>query len=336
MRLSAKTIIERQQTTNTGVGSEFVKDEIDGSVASKGYRVIHVKAYRCPCKERVSSEETQCKNCGGGGWFWANPTLTKMVISGITSKQAYESEGRLNLGSVNVTANEQDKLSFMDAIVILDAVSEHTEVLYPAKTNDATTLFSMTKYDIKKIDFLGLFEGVGAKIKRLIEGADFTYIDNKISLANQYLNLVDSSITIRYQYAPVYHIVDIRRDAMRSVTNYANIGETIIELPVHAVAERAHLIKEAENFAGSRLFDNSWLPTPCEEEEMTDFERQIKYAETQFIWNTLTSKQKEEMAILAGGSVQIFVNNELVATVASGQTVNFDTDFDFDFNIVGT
>jgi hypothetical protein len=296
MRLSSKNIVERSLTTNVGNASEFTPVELEGALRGKGYRVIHAKAYRCPCKERQSSEQTVCGNCGGGGWFWANPTLTRMIISGISSTRKYESEGRLDYGSVNVTANEIDKLSFMDAIVVLDGTSEHTEVMYPAMTDSGTQLFSMTKYDIKKIDYLGLFEGTGVKIKRLTEPADYSFQDNKIIFDAAYNALEDPAVTIRYSHAPVYHIVDIQRDCMRSVVNSGNAGEQIVELPIHAVAERAHLVKEAENFAGTRLFDNSWLPTACEEPETSEFERKVRYTPTQSIYNILTSTQKAEMA----------------------------------------
>lgn len=300
MRLSQKTVIEKTISNDRNLGTDFNKPLIDGTVQDKGYQVIHEKAYICPCKSKESDHRNTCKNCGGTGWIFANPTRTRMIITGIMSDDkmkegALRDWGMMDMGNVKVTADDSDKLTYMDKIVNLDATAEHNQVLYPVFNDAEDQLFVFTKYDIKGIDFVGLFEAEGTKVKRLVEITDFTYHDNILVLNSSYHNLVDPCITIRYIHNPTYHIIDIMRESM---TSYKDNGNTKIVLPVHAVAKRAHLITDVENFDGDRLLDNSWKPGSCDDPEMTKFQRQLRYSTSQYIYDNLTSTQRTELLAL--------------------------------------
>ena len=293
-RLSSKTLVQQIFDTSPTLNADFVKSEVYATIRDKGYNVIYSKAYLCPCKSKESDHRTTCKNCGGVGQFWANPTKTKMIISGISNDKKFEEWGRDDLGMVRVTAFEENKLSRMDQLVIVDGTSEMSEILYPVLDDAGTTLFSMTKYDIKSIDFIGLYANESTKVTKLTEITDYTFQDNKITFNASYNGLVDPCVSIRYVHAPTYYIWDISRDSMRS-TVVSNGVPTPIILPVHAIAKKAHHIKDAENFDGYKLLDNSWLPNICQTEDLTAFERQVKNTNTQTLYDTLTSKQKNEL-----------------------------------------
>lgn len=300
MRLSGKTVIERQLGNDLYISSDFDKREFDGSIRDKGYDVIHEKAYLCPCKSRESSHRNTCKNCGGVGWIFANPTKTKMLISGIMQDNKLKDGGlrewgMMDTGTVKITALNEDKLTFMDRIVVLDATGEHNQILYPQKTDDDTTLFSFTKYDIKSIDFIGLFDGENNRIKRLVETTDYLYHDNVITFDSQYNALLDPCVTIRYIHNPVVHVIDVLRE---SATSTKDQGVTKLILPILALGRKAHLIKDVENFDGDRLIDNSWKPTACESEDLTVFQRQLRYTSSQTLFDNLTAKQKSELIII--------------------------------------
>jgi hypothetical protein len=301
MRSSGKTIINRNLGNDTYVSSDFVKAEFEGSLRDKGYDVVHEKAYLCPCKSRESDHRNTCKNCGGTGWIFANPTKTKMVVSGIMlddkmKEGALREWGMMDMGNVKITAYPEDKLTYMDRISVLDATSEINEILYPVLKNDETQKFIYTKYDIVGIDFIGLFQTETAKIKRLIEVTDYEYRDNVITFDAALYNATDDMcVTIRYIHNPVYHVIDIMRESIMSTKDF---GVTKMQLPVHALGKRAHLIKDAENFDGDRLLDNSWKPTACEAPDFSKFQRQLRYSTTQFILDNMTSQQKAELILL--------------------------------------
>ncbi len=300
MRQSQKTILTRTQTSSNGLPSEFIKDDFDALQKSKGQKVIHEKAYLCPCKDPQASHLVTCRNCGGTGWIFCNPTETNMIITGIAAdnklKEAIFREiGMLDSGSVKVTAYNDDKLSFMDRITLRDATAEHQQVLYPKLTDDESQLFSFTKYDIRSIDYIALFEGEGRRLKRLVEPDDYSFNNNILYFDSQYNSLENPSITIRYIHSPVFHIIDILRESMTSPTNE---GERQ-RLQVHALAKRAHLISDVENFDGDRLFDNSWLTSlNCTTETFTKFQRQLRHTSSQAIFDLLTDIQKSELLAL--------------------------------------
>jgi hypothetical protein len=279
--------------------SDFYDQQFFGTLKTKGYDVIKETALRCACKARESDTRTTCKNCGGSGWIFVNPTRTRMIIIGMSNDKKYNPEGRYDLGAAKITADEKDKLSFMDRITVSNATTDHTEVLYPTLTDDTSTLFVYTKYNIKSITFLGLFEGDNVKLKKLEEITDYTFENNIIKFNSSYNSLISPSVSIRYTHAPQYHVIDIDRDSMRSKINNGN--EEII-LPTHAMGVRAHLVKDAENYNGDRLLDNSWLPNACTVLDIDSFERQIKYTSSQTIFDYLTDLQKSEISVLLAES----------------------------------
>lgn len=315
-RLSAQNIIKGNLPPGTSLNADFDKSLIDGTITSKGYNVIYETALRCPCRSQGNDFQSNCVNCGGGGWLFVNPTLTKMIVSNIASDRKYQPQGREDTGKMQITAYAENLFSFMDRITIADGLTDHTEVLFPKLDNTGLKLFAFTRYNIEHLDFLGLFVNTGVRLTKLVEGTDYTYHDNVIEFAASYNALNDPSVTIRYAHAPVYHIIDIPRDTMRSTVTGAGTRK-VINLPIHAIGVRAHLIKGQEDYTGTMYVDNSWLPTACMNPDITtSFNRQLKYTLTQDIYDNLTSSQKVEMGIIVDGSPNLLgVNGVLLKVV---------------------
>ncbi len=299
MRLSSKTIVPRQFPYRTGMSTDFDKNEFTASLKTKGYNVIHEKAYLCPCKSQgTPASLSTCKNCGGTGWMFANPTKTRMVITGIMLDDKLKEGpmrewGQLDKGACKITCLDNDKLSYMDRLVNLDATAEHDQILYPKLDDEDTQLFAFTKYDIKGIDFVGMYRGADQPIERLTEFDDYTYSDNILILNSKYNDLSNPQVTIRYVHNPEYHVIDILRE---SITQYENQGKDKQILHLHAVAMRAHLISDAENFDGDRLFDNSWKHLACDAQPNVDgFLRKLKYSSVDYIYNNMTSVQQSAL-----------------------------------------
>ena len=72
------------QTPPNTVGQpsvQLVKNDFDVAIEKKGYRVYHDKASKCPCASKNGgAPQSNCKNCGGSGWFYINRTRTRMVV----------------------------------------------------------------------------------------------------------------------------------------------------------------------------------------------------------------------------------------------------------------
>lgn len=294
MKPSQKTIITPAKKLDSHMNSDFDKLDFDGAVRTKGNEVIFEKAYLCPCKSKESDHRSICKNCGGTGWFFCNPTRTEMVVTGVMSDPklkagALQQWGMLDSGSVKITSYDDIKLTFMDKVTIVDATAEHNLIVYPVLKDDGSQLFAYSKYDIVGIDYIALFDSPTDELIKLEETTDYTFEDNVIVFNSQYNDLVDPCVTIRYIHNPVFHIMEILRESMTSPAQNGTIKNVF---PVHALGRRAHLITDIENFAGNRLLDNSWLPQTCETPDLSKFQRQIRYATAQTIYDHLTAAQK--------------------------------------------
>jgi hypothetical protein len=257
-RLSDKTILQGTLPAGTTIGADFNKLEFDLTIKQKGYNVIYEAAYRCPCKSKTNDHQSTCKNCGGGGWLWVNPTKTKMIMHSISDERKYQDVGREDLGAVQLTAFADNVLSLMDRITIVDGLTDNTDILYPVLNDAGTNMFAFTKYNIVGVDYLGLFVNTTTRLNQLLAPDDFTFHDNVIEFDPKFNAYEDMSVTVRYLHAPVYHVIDIARDTMRSTVVDGQGKRSVINLPIHALGKRAHLIKESENYMGNRLLDNSW------------------------------------------------------------------------------
>lgn len=295
-RLSGKQIIQKQFSSTSSIPADFEKPEIDATLRDKGYEVIFEKAYMCPCKSKSSTHLSLCKNCGGTGWIFCNPTQTRFIITGIAAdnklkEAALREWGFIDGGVVNVTAMNDDKFSYMDKITVIDATAEHSQILYAAEDDEEEVFFAYSKYDILSVDYIALFVSANQPLKRLTEGTDYNFRDNVITFTQASGINVNSQLTIRYIHHPVFHIFDIMRESMTSTKGQLPTGQQKLILPIKALAKRAHLIKDVENFDGDRLLDNSWKPSACEQEQFTTFQRQLRYATAQTIYDNLTSAQ---------------------------------------------
>lgn len=303
-RLSDKTIIQRQFNGNKSLRADFNKEEIDATIRDKSYDTILEKAYLCPCKDQGNPAHLNtCKNCGGSGWIFANPTRTRMIISGVAAdgklkEAALREWGMVDSGVAKITATNDDKFSYMDRVTVLDAIGEHNQILYPKLNDDETSFFAFTKYNILSIDNIAFFNGIDVKLTRLFEPIDYSFENNIITFASGYSAITNFSASIRYAYRPTFHIIDIMRESMMSTKGQYQQGQTKMLLPVHALAKRAHLIKDIENYDGDRLLDNSWLPDSCQAEQLTKFQRQLKYTSAQEIYDNLTTQQITDLETL--------------------------------------
>lgn len=309
-RLSNKSIINRQFGTSKSLQADFVLSEVEATIRDKGYSVVYERVLLCPCKSKdTPAHLSTCDSCGGSGFLFVNPTKTKMIITGIQhdsklKEAALQGIGLNDFGNIKVTAINADKFTYMDRITILDATAEQNQILYPTLSDDETVFFAFTQYNIISFDFIGLYIDENTKLQRLLEPTDYSFQDNIITLSaslKTYLtnnNITHPSITVRYTHRPVFHIIDVLRESMTSTKGQYQQGQEKLIMPIHAIARRAHLIKDAENFDGDRLLDNSWLPSACEAEDITTFERQLRYTSAQDIFNNLTTQQITDLDAL--------------------------------------
>jgi hypothetical protein len=287
-------ITETPAVGSGGPQANFSKSAFDQLIWNKGYEVLKETALKCPCKGKATNQQSNCRNCGGTGWIFINPTDTKVVLHSMNLNTKYKEWSEENAGNASMTAMQEEEIAFMDRITVKDTNAIHQQVLY-LKTNDPdestsqsesqshesgsesdsssevneSTYFFTTIYDIKEILHIAIYSGSQNPLIPLVYGTDFTYRDNKIiltlSTAKTYIDKKqvgdqDVSITIRYKYAVQFHVVDIPRETIQSRTKAGIIDNPeVINLPIHAILRRSHYVLDEENLEGNRINNNDHL-----------------------------------------------------------------------------
>jgi len=236
---------------------DFRKAEFEAAIWNKGYDVVIEKALKCPCKSEGGGHNSSCQNCGGTGWFFINPVTTRAIIHSINLSNEYRAWTEQNLGTVSITVRDVDALSYMDRITLKDTNSIYTEIVHP-KLYDGQ-LFAFLVYGVvKEISYLYRYVADNSILEK-VPLANYSLVEkNKIIFSNEYLNISDLTFSIRYLHSLQFHILDLPREVMvTNITNVVSGREEIHQMPIHAIARRAHYVLDRQNFDRNYMFDNS-------------------------------------------------------------------------------
>lgn len=229
-------------------------------ISQKGVVVMIEKSIMCPCKTQSSSNQSTCKNCGGSGWIFTTAKETRMVIQGMGLSTDYKPWSEELKGMVKLSASATEELSFMDKITHLNAESIFSEVIYVDGLNEGENS-TLMGYKPKEILYAAKFNSISTPLSLLVENVDYSIVNNTFTLLS-HTQETDISITLRYKHAPVYHITDFNRENMQSFV-FTN-KEELSNMPISAVARRAHYIPNMENISNNRLVINPWpIQTKC-------------------------------------------------------------------------
>ena len=247
---------------NTPSRVDFNKENFDTLVGQKGRSVKLEHSLECPCKGVSTNQQSSCKNCGGSGYIYYNPIITKMVIQGMDKGVEWKPWSEESAGIINITSFEEDQIAVFDKVTVLDADSIFSEVLNFKYSSSLSQYFAYTTYPIKKMLYSGLFVNVNSVLTRLTLGTDYTYNEDRILLNNSFYNpsSLPQTVTVKYIHAPCYLIMSMKRDSMESYEYKA--GDSLIRLPVSAMAKRLAYNIVKKNLSGDRLLDNSFAD-PC-------------------------------------------------------------------------
>lgn len=256
----------------SGPRADLIKQEFDVLIHQKGRDVLLETALICPCKSESTNQSSACKNCGGAGWVFINPRRTRMVLTAIDAVTEFRPWSEELRGTVNITARVEDFLSHMDKITVIEGESIHNEVLFIKQKGSVA--FTYSTYNIKSILYIALFVGDNQLLKRLVLNEDYLITDNIIRFSEQFIQSNNiafsegslSSITIRYKHAPQFHVIEMKRDTMQ--TFHQNVKQEMNQnMPISAIARRAHYQLTAQNLNGDRLLNNSYKLTCNQKEE---------------------------------------------------------------------
>lgn len=244
---------------------DLVKSDFDAAVWQKGYWIYLDKALRCPCRSGNDHQAlSSCKNCGGSGWVYLNRYKTKMILQSMNLDTKFKEWSEERIGTVRITAMNRDEIAFMDRITVIDGRTIVNDVIFPKDYYGE--LRARVNYEIISIDEIFMFDNSGVPLKRIFEGVDFEILkDNQNKPTNllrfdqKYIGRDQLTISIRYQYAPQFHILDVTRQIMNTQAIDKSTGAEIVsDMPISAMGRRSHYVLDEQNYNNDFLLDNSY------------------------------------------------------------------------------
>lgn len=249
-------------TNVVGPRADLVQSDFDNLIFQKGRPVLFEKALQCPCKSPSTNQQSNCKNCGGGGWIFINPVETRMVVQGVAIVNDIKGWSEESRGTINISCKSSEQLTYMDRVSLIDTHAIYNEVVFlKSAISDPTKYFSYVSYKVKEILYVGIFKSVDEPIIRL-NSSDFILQNNIVKINKSIINALgiqdaELSITIKYIHPPTYHILELKREAMESFILTGG-GERQQRFPISAVGKRTHYMLDSENLTKNGILDNNY------------------------------------------------------------------------------
>lgn len=236
---------------------DFDNVDFDVLLSQKGLEVIYEQALICPCKSQGGDHLSSCKNCGGLGFIYINPTKTRMVLQSMNNQSNKQPWSIEMSGTVSITARAKFQFADMDKIIVNDSTSVCNQIIHPKVFDGA--LFGYLIYRVIEIEQVFAFKSPDAPLVALEEGVNYI-LDNDVLLFkdNILLNGDIPTIAVRYKHKPQFHVIDIPKDIRRSYKINTAGADKNISLPIMAIGRRSHYVIDIPNSLSSfAIFDNS-------------------------------------------------------------------------------
>lgn len=283
----------------------FSKSEFDKAVESKGYDVTIEEAISCPCKVTSTGQGNPlCKNCGGAAWFFISKRKTLAVVQSINKRTKFLNWSETDRGTSQITLKGEDRVSFMDRIVLLEVVSVFSQTTVINVSSD-NAMFAFLFYAPTAIKRIFLFTDLEEKHKPLTYAVDYFIEDDHIlftETVRPYLRensdgIFVGRVGVRYEHNPTYHVIDINRETVKAFSrddefegDYSNLSDDfpIKEvIPVNCVGRKAHYMFDSPNLSGESLYDNTPVEVPSDPSIVYTF--RIFFGSTSSIPNNSTA-----------------------------------------------
>ena len=266
--LSAHSVASKGSSNTLLPMPKWLPKTFDSLICNNGYHAFIEHALRCPCCDRGNGQAlSTCRNCMGRGWMFVDKKETTVISQSMANIRRNSDIGEVNRGTARITTRAADKIGFMDRIIFDELLAWYSEILRPTEIDDELVAYPI--YEPLDVSNIYLFISDSEKLRPL-KKEEYEIIGNKIifdkSLEEEVevdsvnAKTVPLSISIRYSYYPVYHIIDVNRELMRvrdSKCGALSNGQ-LEDMPISAEARKAHFIFDAQIY-GREIFDNTVL-----------------------------------------------------------------------------
>jgi len=237
-------------------------------IYAHGYEAYLDRAMRCACVEKATGQAlSTCRNCLGRGWFFTDRRETRVIVQGMNNSKKFKDWGEVNAGQARVTARGSDKMGFMDRIILLELEAYYSEIIRPIMFESEIIAYPI--YEPISITNMFLFISE-TQVLMPVPPEMYVVDKNKIVFDPELSTFVISddmndvnppmTLTMRYSYNPVYHVIDANRELMRVRTKTDPLSDSrLTDMPINVLCRKAHYIFDPQKFGESLLENN--MPT---------------------------------------------------------------------------
>jgi len=237
---------------------QFTLESFEALIQNQGYNVQWEETVMCPCRGENTSPLLTCKNCLGTGWVMLGLRQTKMIITSINNTTKYTVWSPERKGTVQVTAFNRDKLSYMDRVTIIDSETIDSEVLYLSNKDIGGKSYAYSVYRMNSIINIFGFSSPTSPLVPLILGEDYEFSDYVFTLISNPKTENMKLVSIRYRHYPQYFVIDIPHDIRSSNVRDDNNTERKIYLPINAIAAKASYVLDRPSLIGQNIDNTQW------------------------------------------------------------------------------
>lgn len=212
-------------------------------VQEKGIVVFWERMAICPCRKEISAQPVHnCINCNGFGYYWFDKQEIKAMVSGASLSRNFLQWSEVLEGSIYMSIDPFYRIGWYDRFTIKDAESVFSEVK-EIEIDDDDNFFIKTIYNTKEI--INCFKYVN-ETTALLEFIESEYeidaLDSKKIILNKTGLQEGQSVSILYQYNPVYLVIDSLNDYRNTYVKNKKEIEVLEKAPLRFLAKRMHLV----------------------------------------------------------------------------------------------
>ena len=233
MEVNDNRNISKKQEFRKQTQVNFDVKRFNQLLADQGLRMRHYKSAFCPNARDLESEshDINCTLCDNGMIEYDSEEFIGILT---TSKleNRFLAEGSWRAGSAMLTVPSTTRLSYFDAIELLDADSIYSQLIKRGNAN-----VDRTRYRIKEIKYLADAE------KQYYVDTDFKINrDGRIEWTSDNRPAIDKIYTVSYEYATRYRVVDFVHLTREMLLGAKRKDRIPVRLPQTAVVQLDFLI----------------------------------------------------------------------------------------------
>ena len=231
------------------------KSQFDGLVKHY-HNLLWYKSILCPCRKEVTTQpQHDCINCDGKGYIYFDSKEIQGVLSSMAIRKNFINWTENLTGTAQFSTVAENKLGYLDKIVVKDGYSLYSETLNSTAEVVSTTTKKVLRLNYSFIKFVKIYEFIDTQteLNELVLGTDiFPHPTNPNKVYCNNTNGRYDKISFLYTYNTTYAVLDILNDwrnfhQQETLKGNNELGieseRLLLEYPIRVILKQFHLIE---------------------------------------------------------------------------------------------